>query len=230
LKIVQAVARQLLEGVGILARHEIVHGDLKPENVLLVSEKSMQVKIVDFGSARLLGTNCVQYLQSRYYRAPEVVLGFEHGLEIDVWSVGCLVGELYLGLPLFCGQNEIQLLELQERLLGRFPREFVERAPRKDVFFLGSGELKSEEQVQRELGKRVCKRVQCFAQNTIEDVIMKYRKGMGGTEKERMAVSGRRTMLLDLLRRCLSYEPSERITPEEALRHPFLMADLSDSA
>ena len=64
------------------------------------------IKIVDFGTSMFLHEAHFSYIQSRFYRAPEVILGAKYGTAIDMWSFGCLVGELTLGTPLFAGDNE----------------------------------------------------------------------------------------------------------------------------
>jgi dual specificity protein kinase YAK1 len=135
LLMVQNITRQLFESLVILERCGIIHGDLKPENIMFVDSESSAVKIGDFGVARVVGSRCPSYIQSRYYRAPEVVLGFPHGPAIDVWSVGCIMAEIFLGLPLFGGQNQIQLLAMITELIRPFPREYIQVAPNGRDFF-----------------------------------------------------------------------------------------------
>jgi serine/threonine protein kinase len=188
---------------------------------------STVVKIADFGSARLIDSRCPGYVASRYYRAPEVVLGFEHDTAIDIWAIGCVIVEIFLGLPFLCGQNEIQLLELQQQLIGPFPAEWVTRAPKRNVFFLPNGRLKSEEQVCRECGKRVETKYKCFAKKSLGELIANYTVGKGRTEKERKRVAEMRAWLTDLLTKIFEYDPAQRITADEALAHPFLLADLT---
>ena len=74
--------------------------------VLIVSEESPTIKVVDFGSACHERHTVFTYIQSRFYRSPEVMLGLPYSTAIDMWSVGCIAVELFLGLPLFPGSSE----------------------------------------------------------------------------------------------------------------------------
>ncbi|KVH89465.1 Protein kinase, ATP binding site-containing protein [Cynara cardunculus var. scolymus] len=93
----------------------VCHRDLKPQNVL-VDTVTQQVKICDFGSAKILmtGEANISYICSRFYRAPELIFGAtEYTTSIDIWSAGCILAELLLGQPLFPGENAVdQLVEI----------------------------------------------------------------------------------------------------------------------
>jgi len=104
---VQSYLSQLLSALAHLSRHNIIHADLKPDN-LLVSEDFSTVKVCDFGSAMLCGSAQAlptPYLVSRFYRAPEVILGFPPRPTLDLWSVGVTAIELFTGHVLFPGAN-----------------------------------------------------------------------------------------------------------------------------
>ena len=75
------------------------------------------------------------YIQSRFYRSPEVILGSPYGVEIDMWSFGCILAELYTGYPLFPGENEAEQLACIMEVLGPPPRYITEVAPRRKIFF-----------------------------------------------------------------------------------------------
>ena len=95
---------------------KLVHCDLKPENILLKKIDSIQIKVIDFGSACFEGFQVFQYIQSRFYRSPEVILGYSnYDSGIDMWSLGCICAELFLGIPIFPGENEYdQLFKIME--------------------------------------------------------------------------------------------------------------------
>lgn len=76
------------------------------------------LKIVDFGSACLENETVYSYIQSRFYRSPEVLLGIPYNGAIDMWSLGCIAFEMLLGLPLFPGVSEHDQLHLIEKTLG----------------------------------------------------------------------------------------------------------------
>jgi dual specificity tyrosine-phosphorylation-regulated kinase 2/3/4 len=87
-------------------KFEIVHCDLKPENVLLRRPNKSQIKLIDFGSSCFEQERYYTYIQSRFYRAPEIMLGIQYTRAIDMWSYGCIVYECFCGIPLFAGENE----------------------------------------------------------------------------------------------------------------------------
>ena len=88
---------QVLEGLRDLHRDGYVHCDLKPENILIKSYKKCEVKIIDLGSSCFRSDNLSLYVQSRSYRAPEVILGLPYDEKIDLWSLGCILAELCSG-------------------------------------------------------------------------------------------------------------------------------------
>lgn len=90
-------AIQLLQGLLALQQRGIIHCDIKPENVLLKEQNRSGLKLIDFGSACFSANKMYSYIQSRYYRAPEVLLGLPYDRPIDTWSFGCLMVELTTG-------------------------------------------------------------------------------------------------------------------------------------
>lgn len=83
---------------------DIIHCDLKPENIMLRHPNRSIIKVIDFGSSCLSTERVYTYIQSRFYRAPEIILGMQYGTAIDMWSFGCILAELYTGYPLFPGE------------------------------------------------------------------------------------------------------------------------------
>ncbi|KAF7732101.1 hypothetical protein EC973_006356 [Apophysomyces ossiformis] len=101
---------QMLNSLSLLRKHKLIHCDLKPENILLKHPAKSTIKIIDFGSSCLENEKVYTYIQSRFYRSPEVILGMNYGMAIDMWSIGCILAELYTGTPLFPGENEQEQL------------------------------------------------------------------------------------------------------------------------
>ncbi|CAL9083748.1 unnamed protein product [Musa textilis] len=105
----------------------VCHRDVKPQNVL-VDPLTHQVKLCDFGSAKVLvkGEPNISYICSRYYRAPELIFGAtEYTTSIDIWSAGCVLAELLLGQPLFPGENSVDQLVEIIKVLGTPTREEI---------------------------------------------------------------------------------------------------------
>ena len=125
--LLRVLTAQVLAALRVCGALGVVHCDVKPENVLLRSLDSGDVKLIDFGSACLASRPPYSYVQSRFYRAPEVLLGAGYGPPIDVWSLGCVAAELFLGLPLFPGASEYDQLRRIVEMVGPLPDEMVER-------------------------------------------------------------------------------------------------------
>jgi dual specificity protein kinase YAK1 len=154
------------------------------------------IKIIDFGSACDERQTVYTYIQSRFYRSPEVLLGLPYSSAIDMWSLGCIVVELFLGLPLFPGSSEYnQVARITEMLgmpptwmldMGKQSGEFFEKT--QDEFGRKSWRLKSMEQYSREHNTKEQPSKKYFQANTLEEIIRSYampRKNMKQSEIER---------------------------------------------
>lgn len=95
---IKEIANQLLNSISFLQLNNIIHCDLKPENILLQEINNYSIKVIDFGSSCFDDEKLYAYIQSRYYRAPEIILGLGYNVQIDMWSFGCILAELYTGL------------------------------------------------------------------------------------------------------------------------------------
>jgi serine/threonine protein kinase len=100
------IINQLARLIGYYHKNRLIHRDLKPENILLKQANKSGIKIIDFGSSCLWNQRIYTYIQSRFYRAPEIILGIPYTCAIDMWSFGCILAELYSGYPLFPGESE----------------------------------------------------------------------------------------------------------------------------
>ena len=98
---VRNIASQLLACINFLQNNNIIHCDLKPENILLTEWNKNFIKVIDFGSSCFDSEKLYAYIQSRYYRAPEVILGLGYNPQIDMWSLGCVLAELFTGNSYF---------------------------------------------------------------------------------------------------------------------------------
>jgi dual specificity tyrosine-phosphorylation-regulated kinase 2/3/4 len=126
---------QILQSLLLLAEHNVIHCDLKPENIMLSHPAKSSIKVIDFGSSCFESERVYTYIQSRFYRSPEVILGLSYHKAIDMWSVGCIAAELYTGLPLFPGENEQEQLSCIMETMGLPDRHLIERCSRRKLFF-----------------------------------------------------------------------------------------------
>lgn len=131
----QSVTRELLEALRCLNNASLIHCDLKPENVMVCSMMPMRIKLIDFGSACTESSMLHSYIQSRFYRSPEVILGLPYSSAIDLWSLGCISAELCLGLPLFPGQCEYDQLRCITKILGLPPKDMLATGSKSKRYF-----------------------------------------------------------------------------------------------
>lgn len=106
----QSITIQCLEALQFLHSLGLIHCDLKPENILVKSYSRCEVKVIDLGSSCFETDHLCSYVQSRSYRAPEVILGLPYDKKIDVWSLGCILAELCTGNVSFSSEQYFHLI------------------------------------------------------------------------------------------------------------------------
>eukprot|EP00007_Cunea_sp_BSH-02190019_P004288 CAMPEP_0174233496 /NCGR_PEP_ID=MMETSP0417-20130205/3515_1 /TAXON_ID=242541 /ORGANISM="Mayorella sp, Strain BSH-02190019" /LENGTH=1125 /DNA_ID=CAMNT_0015311713 /DNA_START=50 /DNA_END=3423 /DNA_ORIENTATION=- len=233
--LVRMFVRQILRGLLILRRTRIVHCDLKPENILLVSLESPQIKLIDFGSACFEHHTIYTYVQSRFYRSPEVILGCQYTMSIDMWSVGCIAAELFLGLPLFPGSNEFNQLTRITSMLGMPPMHMLWSGKSTRKFFnvrraQGTARnsfvsLKTEKQYARENNIAVQPNKKYFNYNRLDKLIRKYPLKPNLSPAQSAREMSSRAAFYHFLTGLLALDPEKRWTPEQALCHPFITGE-----
>jgi len=119
---------QLCQAIDYCHSNDIVHRDIKPENLLVNKDGSL--KLCDFGFARVLpqkGGDLTDYVATRWYRSPELLLSCtDYGKAVDIWAIGCIIGELTDGQPLFPGESELDQLFLIQKIMGPLTPEQME--------------------------------------------------------------------------------------------------------
>lgn len=206
---VRDIAEDTLQCLELLGRLQIVHADLKPENILLRPAEDedgsgpadeparVRAKVIDFGSSCFAHGKIHTYIQSRYYRSPEIVLGLGYGPAIDMWSLGCILVELETGTPLFPAKNEQDLLLYHMELLGLPQDDVTSRASRAGEFFAHGRPLRQTDRKGR---------LHPIGSRQLEDVLQSPEP-----------------VFLDFLRKCLTWDPADRMTAAQALRHPWVV-------
>lgn len=132
---IRIIARQILTALATLHSLHIVHSDLKPENILVKSYSPVEVKVVDLGNSCFIHDNLGTYVQSRSYRAPEVILGTGYDYKIDIWSVGCIIAELWTKNVLFYNLHVAGMLARMQSILGAWPEWMLEAGSQVSNYF-----------------------------------------------------------------------------------------------
>lgn len=132
LSLIRRIATQLVISLKQIHSAGFIHCDLKPENILFKASNKSIIKIADFGSACQENSPIYSYLQSRFYRAPEVILQMNYSYKIDIWSLGCVLFELYCGNPLFPGCDEHDQMHRIIEVLGEVPSKLLIFSRRKE--------------------------------------------------------------------------------------------------
>ncbi|KAM6947046.1 homeodomain-interacting protein kinase 1 isoform 1-T3 [Lycodopsis pacificus] len=231
--ILQQVATALMK----LKSLGLIHADLKPENIMLVDplRQPYRVKVIDFGSASHVSKAvCSTYLQSRYYRAPEIILGLPFCEAIDMWSLGCVIAELFLGWPLYPGASEYDQIRYISQTQG-LPAEYLLSAGTKTSRFFNRGpdssyplwRLKTPSEHEMEMGIK-SKEARKYIFNCLDDMMqVNLSSHLEGTDM--LAEKADRREFIDLLKRMLRLDADKRITPTKTLGHPFVtMSHLMD--
>uniref|UniRef100_A0A8C5HZB0 Serine/threonine-protein kinase PRP4 homolog n=1 Tax=Gouania willdenowi TaxID=441366 RepID=A0A8C5HZB0_GOUWI len=214
-KAVRSYSQQLFLALKLLKRCNILHADIKPDNIL-VNESKTILKLCDFGSASHVADNDITpYLVSRFYRAPEIIIGKPYDYGIDMWSVGCTLYELYTGKILFPGSSNNHMIKLAMDLKGKMPNKMIRKGLFKDQHFdqnLNFLYIEVDKVTERE------KVTVMSTINPTKDLLSDMIGGQRLPEDQRKKVM----QLKDLLDSTLMLDPAKRITINQALQHPFI--------
>ncbi|KAJ4425191.1 U4/U6 small nuclear ribonucleoprotein prp4 [Gnomoniopsis sp. IMI 355080] len=216
----KAYAYQIFLSLAHMRKCSIIHADLKPDNIL-VNEQRNILKICDLGTAidrsdaATAHNEITPYLVSRFYRAPEIILGVPYDYAIDTWSIGCTLYELYTGKILFTGDSNNQMLRAIIEIRGKMSPKFYRRGSLWSMHFDEMGNFISQER-DKILGKSTVRILPVVKPTRdLRTRLMTASSGMNDAEAKHL------NHFYDLLDRCLAVNPDKRITPSEALRHPF---------
>jgi len=214
---VRQMSFQLIWAVKFLHDNRITHTDLKPENILFADSSctvaynhqkrrderilnTAEIRLIDFGSATFDNEHHSTVVSTRHYRAPEVILELGWNQSCDVWSIGCIIFEYYMGITMFQTHDNREHLAMMERILGPIPSRMIKRS-KKQKYFTRNGRLDWDERSSN--GKYV--RDNCKP-------LMRYIRHKEDPEHLK---------LVDLIARMLEYDPTKRISLAEAINHPF---------
>ncbi|BGP32799.1 dual specificity protein kinase yak1 [Rhodotorula toruloides] len=232
--LVRVFTAQLLDALSVLNEAKIIHCDLKPENILLKSLQSPTIKVIDFGSACHEKQTVYTYIQSRFYRSPEVILSLPYSSMIDMWSLGCICVELFLGLPLFPGTSEFNQITRIVEMLGMPPDHMLDKGKQTSHFFESFSDeygrrrwrLKSLERYAQEYKANEQPSKKYFSASTLPEIVKQYpivRKGLKEADIDKEMRN--RIAFIDFVQGLLHLDPEQRWTPQQARLHPFVLGE-----
>uniref|UniRef100_A0A7N4NWA8 dual-specificity kinase n=1 Tax=Sarcophilus harrisii TaxID=9305 RepID=A0A7N4NWA8_SARHA len=215
---IRKMAYQICKSVNFLHSNKLTHTDLKPENILFVQSdyteeynpnmrrdertvKNPDIKVVDFGSATYDDEHHSTLVSTRHYRAPEVILALGWAQPCDVWSIGCILIEYYLGFTIFPTHDSKEHLAMMERILGPLPKHMIQKTRIQKYFRHYQLDWDEHSSAGRYVQRR-CKPLKEFMHSQDAD----------------------HELLFDLIQKMLEYDPTKRITLKEALKHPFFFS------
>jgi p38 MAP kinase len=183
----------------------VVHRDLKPSNILV--NENCDLKICDFGLARIQDPQMTGYVSTRYYRAPEIMLTWQkYDVEVDIWSAGCIFAEMLEGKPLFPGKDHVNQFSIITELLGTPPDDVINTIASENV-----GCFQSKLSPLQLL-------TWCVPQT------LRFVKSLPKRERQPLKNKFKNAdpSAIDLLERMLVFDPKKRVTATEALGHDYL--------
>ncbi|XP_063281799.1 homeodomain-interacting protein kinase 2-like [Pelobates fuscus] len=234
---IRPIVQQVGTALAKLKSLGIIHTDLKPENIMLVdtSRHPFKVKGIDFGCAfHVSEAECSSYLQTRPYRAPEIILGLPFWEAIDMWSLGCITAELFTGWMLYPGGSEYDLIRFITHTQGLPPQGMLSRGTKMDYYFNRdmdsshlSWRLKTVREYRRETGMYPAENRK-YIFNCLDDM-MQIHLPSENESSDILVEMADIWQCLDLIKQMLTMDPNKRITPMGTLGHAFItMAHLEN--
>nr|XP_054748130.1 serine/threonine-protein kinase PRP4 homolog [Lytechinus pictus] len=215
IKAVRSYTQQLFLALKLLKRCNILHADIKPDNIL-VNESKTILKLCDFGSAsHVADCDITPYLVSRFYRAPEIIIGMSYDAAIDLWSTACTIFELAAGKIMFPGKTNNHMLKLFMDLKGKMPHRIIRKGMLRDKHFDSNCNFKYVEVDKVTEREKVTVMTVINPTKDLTTELLGYQRLPDDQQRKVL-------QLKDVIDRCLMLDPSKRISISEVLRHSFI--------
>ena len=202
--LVRTITKDILTSLKYLKSKGIVHCDLKPENILFKDFGCKQVKIIDFGSSTFVNDVDYTYLQTRPYRAPEMVFGCVYDFSIDIWSLGCIIYEIITKKVLF------NFKRVEDNIAKAFA---ICKSDSFEIFEKGKNYKKIINRGQ------ICQCLRDPTSGLFFDVI---RPNYNFDIEAELNNFGCDMKAIDFIKRCIEIDPVKRMTIEECFKHDFV--------
>lgn len=219
---IQYFLYQIMRGLKYVHSAGVVHRDLKPSNILV--NENCDLKICDFGLARIQDPQMTGYVSTRYYRAPEIMLTWQkYDVEVDIWSAGCIFAEMLEGKPLFPGKDHVNQFSIITELLGTPPDDVINTIASENV------SSKSRERFRQNsilTLRQTLRFVKSLPKRERQPLASKFKNadesGMRALDVQQWRHNANHNAAVDLLERMLVFDPKKRITATDALAHEYL--------
>jgi len=219
---IQAVrfyTRQLLTALKNMKQCNILHADIKPDNIVVSKDKRI-LKVCDLGTASDIDSpenEITPLLVSRYYRPPEVILGLKYNEQVDLWSAACCIFEMYTGKILFPGKDNNDMLRIQMEFKGKFSKKMLKRGMFSSEHFDEQGYFLCQRE---EPGTKKLITQKILINQPTRDMLNELTQNAKNIPEAEMAEL---RLLKDLLQKMFILDPTKRISVEEAIFHPFVV-------
>ena len=238
------IIKQILEAIEQVHRMGIIHCDIKPENILLKiniekNKSDISVKLTDFGSACIKNNPIFTIVQSLFYRAPEVILGIPYTQSIDIWSIGLVAIELFLGGPLLPGYSEYDELLKIINIIGKIPDSMLMKSGKKIGNFYNFDKGKNtyilrppkEGEIFDDNDNKYNKDFKVpFNISSLDDLLnIKRGSKIKGVEMNNSQSSTELITFIHFLKCMITILPEKRWTARQLLKHPFITGEKFDS-
>ena len=264
---IRFITKQILKAVEFIHNSDFIHTDLKPENILLSIQNEnnvntnnqasqntdlitnkVLVKIADFGSA-IMKKDIIrkEYIQSMYYRAPEVIIGLPLNEKVDVWSIACILIELYISTPIMPGTSSYDQLYKINTLIGECPQHLIEFSKKGYKYFIKDKEtsyyrIKTPKEYYSEYPKDKPKEYYPIPEkmrnideliNIKKDTIKSKNSRIKSLNNSSMSINSTNikdelVAFIHLLKGMLQIDPSKRWSCKQCLKHPFITKEKLD--
>ncbi|XP_068106914.1 homeodomain-interacting protein kinase 4 [Hyperolius riggenbachi] len=231
---IRTIASQVLKALAKLKEISVIHADLKPQNIMLIDQDKypFKIKLIDFGNANYLSEVkhlTEPYMQTRFYRAPEILLGLQFNERIDVWSLGCIMAELHLGCPLYPGSNEYDQIRYICDTQG-LPQSYLLDAASKSLRFFhrwrfsnGTSQwtIKTKEEYQLETGVTPLE-TRKFIFGSLDKIATTNTPKSSFPDHETVAEYYDQEIMVGIIKKMLTWDSNQRISANAATTHPFI--------